>query len=111
MFLVPRLVKAVSQHGNDEMLTVVSIGLCLGLVALAAYFHYSVALGAFIMGSILAESSEVKRIEHLVAPLKDIFGAVFFVSVGMLFDPRVLGGILLKLPSFALSSFWVKLFL
>jgi len=90
MFLVPRFVKSVSRYGNDEMLTVVSISLCLALVAVAAYFHYSVALGAFIMGSILAESTEAKRIEHLVQPLKDIFGAVFFVSVGMLLDPKVI---------------------
>lgn len=90
MFVVPRFVKSVSRHGNDEMLTVVAIGLCLALVALAARFHYSVALGAFIMGSILAESTEAKRIEHLVQPLKDIFGAVFFVSVGMLIDPHAI---------------------
>ena len=90
IFFVPRFVKSVSKHGNDEMLTVVASGLCLALVALAASFHYSVALGAFIMGSVIAESSEAKRIEHLVAPLKDVFGAVFFVSVGMLLDPQAI---------------------
>lgn len=90
MFLVPRFINSVSRHGNDEMLTVVAIGLCLALAAVAAFFHYSVALGAFIMGSILAESAEAKRIEHLVLPLKDLFGAVFFVSVGMLLDPKVI---------------------
>ena len=87
MFLVPRFIRSVATHGNDEMLTVVALGLCLAMVSLAAYFHYSVALGAFVMGSILAESSESKRISHLVQPFKDIFGAVFFVSVGMLLDP------------------------
>ena len=99
IFLVPRLVKKVGQQNNSEMLVVVAIALCLGLVALASYFNYSVALGAFIMGSIIAESPEAKRIEHLVEPLKDIFGAVFFVSVGMLLDPNAilnnLGAILL----------------
>jgi CPA2 family monovalent cation:H+ antiporter-2 len=90
MFVVPRFIRSVSRHGNDEMLVVVALSLCLALVALAAFFHYSVALGAFIMGSILAESSESKRIEHLVQPLKDIFGAVFFVSVGMLLDPKAI---------------------
>jgi len=90
IFLVPRFVGMVSRHGNDEMLTVVAMGLCLALVALAAFFHYSVALGAFIMGSILAESSEAKRIEHLIQPVKDIFGAVFFVSVGMLLNPAAI---------------------
>jgi len=99
IFLVPRLVKKVGQQNNSEMLVVVAIALCLGLVALASYFNYSVALGAFIIGSIIAESPEAKRIEHLVEPLKDIFGAVFFVSVGMLLDPNAilnnLGAILL----------------
>lgn len=90
IFLVPRFVKSVSKHGNDEMLTVVASGLCFALVALAASFQYSIALGAFIMGSIIAESTEAKRIENLIAPLKDMFGAVFFVSVGMLLNPRTL---------------------
>ncbi|MGE0174716.1 MAG: cation:proton antiporter [Oligoflexales bacterium] len=90
MFVVPRFVRSVGRHGNDEMLIVVATGLCLALVGLAEHFHYSVALGAFIMGSILAESSEAKRIEHLVQPVKDIFGAIFFVSVGMLLDPKAI---------------------
>lgn len=89
MFIVPRFVKMVRKYGDNEMITVLSIGLCLGLVTLSAYYHYSVALGAFIMGSILSETSEAKRIEHLISPLKDIFGAIFFVSVGMMMDPRV----------------------
>lgn len=101
MFIVPRFVKSVSRHGNDEMLTVVAVGLCLLLVDLAAHFHYSVALGSFIMGSILAESTEAKRIEHLVQPLKDIFGAVFFVSVGMMIDPDAL---LANLPAIIVLS-------
>lgn len=102
MFLVPRVVKAVGRHKNDEMLIVVSLSLCFCLVALAGYFNYSAALGAFIMGSILAESGEVKRIEHIVQPLKDVFGAVFFVSVGMLLDPTV---ILNNFGAIALISF------
>ncbi len=90
MFVVPRLVRAVGRRGNNEMMIVFSLGLCLALVSLSAYFHYSVALGAFIMGSILAETREVHRIEELVGPLKDVFGAVFFVSVGMLLDPQII---------------------
>jgi CPA2 family monovalent cation:H+ antiporter-2 len=90
MFAVPRFVSSIGRHGNDEMLIIASLGLCLGLVTVAASLEYSVALGAFIMGSILAESSQVKRIEHLVQPLRDLFGAVFFVSVGMLLDPSAL---------------------
>jgi len=90
MFVVPRLIRAVGRRGNNEMMIVVSLGLCLALVSLSAYFHYSVALGAFIMGSILAETRESHRIEELIGPLKDIFGAVFFVSVGMLLDPEII---------------------
>lgn len=89
MFVVPRFVRSVRTHGDNEMITVLSVGLCLGLVTLSAYNEYSVALGAFIMGSILAETSEAKKIEGLVTPLKDVFGAIFFVSVGMMMDPRV----------------------
>jgi CPA2 family monovalent cation:H+ antiporter-2 len=90
MLLVPRLVREIGRRGNDEMLVVVSLGLCLALVATSAYFNYSVALGAFVMGSILAETKEAHRIEKLVTPLKDLFGAIFFVSVGMLLNPTVL---------------------
>lgn len=90
MFVVPRVIRAVGRRGNNEMMIIFSLGLCLALVSLSAYFHYSVALGAFIMGSILAETREVHRIEELVTPLKDMFGAVFFVSVGMLLDPQII---------------------
>lgn len=90
LFVVPRFIRSVGRHGNDEMLVVVSLGLCLSLVAISASLNYSVALGAFIMGSILAESTESRRIEHLVRPLRDVFGAVFFVTVGMMIDPRLL---------------------
>ena len=86
-FFIPRLVRYVARNGNDETITILSLGLCLSLVVIAAQFHYSAALGAFIMGSILAESSESHRIEELIKPLRDIFAAIFFVSVGMLLNP------------------------
>jgi CPA2 family monovalent cation:H+ antiporter-2 len=89
-FIIPRFVKYVGRMGSDETLMILSIGLCLSLVVVAAKFQYSAALGAFIMGSILAESSESHRIEELMRPLKDLFGAVFFVSVGMMLNPSVL---------------------
>ncbi|MFW7378728.1 MAG: cation:proton antiporter [Oligoflexus sp.] len=90
MFIVPRFIHAVSKRGNNEMMIIVSLGLCLALVSLSAYFHFSVALGAFIMGSILAETNQAQRIEELINPLKDVFGAVFFVSVGMLLNPSII---------------------
>jgi CPA2 family monovalent cation:H+ antiporter-2 len=86
--LVTPFIGYVGRHANDETLALLALGLCLGLVVLAAQFHYSAALGAFVMGSILAETSEVRRIEHLVAPVRDVFAAVFFVSTGMLLNPR-----------------------
>jgi CPA2 family monovalent cation:H+ antiporter-2 len=89
-FLIPTLFRKVIHYVSDETLTVVSVGLCLFLVALAAHFHYSAALGAFIMGSILAETHIIHRIEHLIRPIRDIFAAVFFVSVGMLMNPTVI---------------------
>ncbi|NBU20629.1 sodium:proton antiporter, partial [bacterium] len=89
-FFIPRLVRYVARNGNDETITILSLGLCLSLVVIAAQFHYSAALGAFIMGSILAESSESHRIEELIKPLRDIFAAVFFVSVGMLLNPHTI---------------------
>jgi CPA2 family monovalent cation:H+ antiporter-2 len=89
-FVVPRFLRYVGRIGNDEMLTILSLGLCLALVVFANHFHYSTALGAFIMGSIIAESPVLSRVEANMASLRDVFGAIFFVSIGMLIDPRVL---------------------
>lgn len=65
---------------NNETLLIVSLGLCLGMVVLATRTGFSAALGAFIMGSILAETVEAEHIEHIIQPVKDLFGAIFFVS-------------------------------
>jgi len=75
---------------NDETLLIISIGLCFGLVLLASQLGFSVALGAFLMGAILAETIEGEHIEHLTKNIKDLFGAVFFVSVGMMVNPATL---------------------
>jgi len=89
-FVIPRFMRYVGRIGNNEMLTLLSLGLCLGLVVFATRFNYSTALGAFIMGSILAESALLDRIQARMEPLRDLFGAIFFVSIGMLIDPRIL---------------------
>lgn len=91
IFLIPTMLKKLKKYLNDETLLIVAAGLCLGMVLFASAVGFSAALGAFIMGSILAETIEVKRIEHLVEPLKNLFGAVFFVSVGMMIDPKIIG--------------------
>ncbi len=90
IFLLPTFLKRTRGLMNDETLLVVSLGLCLLMVILATEAGFSPALGAFIMGSILAETTQAERIEHLVKSVKDLFGAVFFVSVGMLIDPEML---------------------
>lgn len=88
-FLVPMLFRRIVKYVSEETLTIVSIALCLGMAVTAAYFHYSMALGAFIMGSIMAETPMVSKIKQLVSPLRDVFAAIFFISVGMLIDVRV----------------------
>lgn len=90
IFFIPSLLNRISKHLNDETLLVIALGLCLLMVILASNAGFSPALGAFVMGSILAETLYAERIEHILKPLKDLFGAVFFVSVGMLIDPDIL---------------------
>lgn len=88
--LIPTFLKKFKKFLNDETLTIFSIGLCLGMVLLAVQSGFSSALGAFVMGSVLAETIDAERIEHLVQPMKNIFGAIFFVSVGMMINPALL---------------------
>lgn len=90
IFFIPTLLKKAKHLLTDEMLLIISIALCLVMVILAANVGFSPALGAFIMGSIIAETTQAEHIEHLVKPVKDLFAAVFFVSVGMLIDPNTL---------------------
>lgn len=90
IFLVPTLLKKIKPLLNDETLLVVSLAMCLAMVVFAVYVGLSAELGAFIMGSILAETIFLEKIEHVTKPIKDFFGAVFFVSVGMLLDPMVI---------------------
>lgn len=90
IFIIPSFLKLTKKLMNDETLLVVSLALCLVMVILAVKVGFSPALGAFIMGSILAETPQAEKIEHLTKSVKDLFGAVFFVSVGMLIDPKIL---------------------
>ena len=87
LLVVPRIMRAVVRLRSPEMLAVVSIGLCFGIAELAASFGYSVALGAFIAGILVAESGNGVTVEHLIRPVRDVFAAVFFVSIGMTVDP------------------------
>ena len=90
IFLLPWFLKRCRDLLTDEILLIVSLGLCFMMVIVASKLGFSAALGAFVMGSILAETSRGTRIEHVTLPVKDLFSAVFFVSVGMMINPAVL---------------------
>lgn len=90
IYIVPTLLNKVKDTVNDEILMIASLGFCLLMVVICIKAGFSEALGAFLAGSILAGTSFGERIEHLVKPLKDLFGAIFFVSVGMLIEPSML---------------------
>lgn len=90
IYLIPTLLKKIKKYLNSETLLLVAMGLCFLMVVLATKAGFSSALGAFIMGSILAETVELENIEKVIQPIKDFFGAIFFVSVGMMVDPHVL---------------------
>ena len=90
IFAVPLFLRGVRRLINDEVLLIVSLGLCCAMAVFSTKVGFSSAFGAFIMGSILAETIEAEKIEKLVEPVKNLFGAIFFVSVGMLVDPVIL---------------------
>lgn len=90
IYLIPLFLKRSSKFLSNETLLIVSLALCFGMVYLAALVGFSPAFGAFIMGSILAETTQSEQISRLVSPVKDLFGAIFFVSVGMMVDPHMI---------------------
>ena len=90
ILVIPTLLRKVRPYLNDETLIILALGLCLGMVLTAEEAGFSSALGAFVMGMVLAETLESHRIEHLMAPLKNVFAAIFFVSVGMMINPSSL---------------------
>lgn len=90
LLLVPRLISFVAKFKSNEMLLVTVLGLCFGFSLLAVKLHYSVALGAFIIGAVIAESREIHFVENLIAPVRDMFSAIFFVAIGLLIDPKML---------------------
>jgi CPA2 family monovalent cation:H+ antiporter-2 len=102
ILIIPTLLRKIKKHLNDETLIILALGLCLGMVLTAEEAGFSGALGAFVMGSILAETVESHRIEKLMTPLKNVFAAIFFVSVGMLINPA-------SLVEYSESIFWVCL--
>ncbi|MBO4282521.1 MAG: cation:proton antiporter [Bacteroidales bacterium] len=108
IYVFPSFFKKGKKLINEETLLIISIGLCFGMVALATSLGFSSALGAFVMGSILGETVEGHRIEKLMKGTKDIFGAIFFVSVGMMVDPQILVSYWLPILILSLVTIFVK---
>ncbi len=90
IYLIPTLLKKIRRFISNEILLITSLGLCLGMVMIATKAGFSAALGAFVMGSLLAETIEADKIAHIVQPVKDLFASIFFVSVGMMIDPAMM---------------------
>jgi monovalent cation:H+ antiporter-2, CPA2 family len=90
LLVVPRLIGYVARFRSNEMLIITVLGLCFGVSLLAAKLGYSVALGAFVIGAVIAEARELHRVETLLEPVRDMFSAIFFVAIGLFIDPQVL---------------------
>src|SRR6266536_2563720 len=90
LLTVPRLLRYVARFKSNEMLLITVLGLCFGVSLLAVKLGYSVALGAFVIGAVIAEAREIGRIEILTEPLRDMFSAVFFVAIGLLIEPKLM---------------------
>ncbi|WP_409277734.1 cation:proton antiporter [Pseudomonas defluvii] len=90
ILLVPRVLAYVARFESNEMLLITVLGLCFGFCLLVVKLEYSMVLGAFLIGAIMAESRQLLKIERLIEPVRDLFSAIFFVAIGMMIDPRVL---------------------
>ncbi len=90
LLTVPRLIGYVAKFKNNEMMIITLLGLCFGVSLLAVKLGYSIALGAFVIGAVIAEAREIHQVEKLIAPVRDMFSAIFFVSIGLLIEPALL---------------------
>lgn len=107
---VPRLLNYIDKFRSNEMLLISVLGLLFGFCLLVIKLEYSMALGAFLIGAIIAESRQVKKIEHLVEPIRDMFSAIFFVAIGLLFNPSVLVDYALPILAITLAVVVGKVF-
>lgn len=90
ILLVPRMLSYVARFRSNEVLLITTLGLCFGFCLIVVKLNYSIALGAFLIGAIIAESQQARLIERMVQPIRDLFSAIFFVTIGLMLDPRVL---------------------
>jgi CPA2 family monovalent cation:H+ antiporter-2 len=109
IYLIPTFLKKAKKYLNEETLLLISMGLCFSMVVFATSVGFSSALGAFIMGSLLAETLEKERIEKVITPIKDFFGAIFFVSVGMMVNPKILADNFTIVIIIAMASIFGKM--
>ncbi len=110
IFLLPTFLKRAKKLMDEETLLILALGLCLGMVVLATKVGFSAELGAFVMGSIIAETTMAEKVEHLIKPVKDLFGSVFFVSVGMMIDPAAIAQYAWPIIAITLLTLFGKLF-
>ncbi|MDR2710396.1 MAG: cation:proton antiporter [Burkholderiales bacterium] len=110
ILVVPRLLNYVARFKSDEMLLITVLALCFGFCLIVIKLDYSVALGAFVMGAIMAESRHIPAIERVIAPIRDMFSAIFFVAIGLLFDPHVLLAYALPIALITVVVVFGKLF-
>ena len=87
IFIIPTFLRSIKNYLDDETLLIISIGLCLGMVYIADSVGFSIELGAFVMGSILAETVYAEKIEHNFQSVKNLFATIFFISIGMMINP------------------------
>src|SRR5450830_1843708 len=110
ILIVPRLLNYVARFKSNEMLLVTVLGILFGFCLLVMKLQYSVALGAFLVGAVMAESRKIHRIERLIESIRDMFSAIFFVAIGLLFDPNVLAQYWLPILVITLAVVFGKLF-
>lgn len=110
IILVPRILAYIARFESDEMILVSVLGMCFGFCLVVIYLGYSVVLGAFLIGAIMAESRQLARIERIIEPVRDMFSAIFFVTIGMLIDPSILKNHFVEIIVIALAVIIGKVF-
>lgn len=108
--MVPRVLAYIARFQSDEMMLVSVLGLCFGFCLLVIYLDYSVVLGAFLIGAIMAESQQLAQIERIIEPVRDMFSAIFFVTIGMLIDPTILQKYSVEIVVIAIAVILGKVF-
>lgn len=110
IILIPHVLSYIARFQSDEMMLISVLGLCFGFCLLVIYLNYSVVLGAFLIGAIMAESRQLAQIERIIEPVRDMFSAIFFVAIGMLLDPAILKNYTLEIAVISVAVIVGKVF-